>query len=70
MLAKMLRASRQNRALLRNTRNLLTNSKRNFSDESSVAAHTPGSAAASAPVDPNSPVRNLRSTIDMANIVR
>ena len=46
MLSKMLRASRQNKAALKNTRNLLTTFKRNFSDESSLAASTPTSSAA------------------------
>ena len=66
MLSKMLRASRQSRSLLRNTRNLLTTQKRNFSDEVSVAASTPASSG----VDPNSPVRNMRTTTDIADYVR
>ena len=44
MLSKMLRASRQNRAVLNKSRSLLTMAKRNFSsEESSLAAAIPGS---------------------------
>jgi len=61
MLSKMLRATRQNSALIKNTRNLLTTARRNFSsEESSLAASTPASPAA-AVADPNSPVRNMRT---------
>ena len=57
----MLRATRQNSALFKNTRNILTTATRNFSsEESSLAAPTPASAAAAVAED-NSPVRNMRT---------
>ena len=55
-------------SLLKNTRNVLSISRRNFSDEVSLSSSAP--ASATKPVDPNSPVRNMRSQLDIADYVR
>lgn len=68
MLSKMLRASRQNRTLLRNARSLLTTQRRTFSDE--VSTNTSGAPAQRASVNPTGPYRNIRSTLEIADIVR
>ena len=68
MLSKMLRASRQSKAALNNTRNLLSTYKRNFSDESSLAASTPGSAAAMKP--DTSYARNNRTLQNVSDMIR